>query len=182
MKKILVGLLTMILLAFAAVASAESHILVIYYSATGTTQRVAEIIAEKAQADVFIIEPVQPYTDEDLDWTNPESRCVKEHEAGEVAVELVSTSVPDWDRYDVVYIGYPIWWRDAAWVMDSFVSENDFTGKTVIPFCTSMSSGYGESGEMLSRLTETGNWIKGEGFYDDSPEEEILEWINSLNP
>lgn len=181
MKKIAITLL-MMMLAFTMVASAEPHTLVAYYSSTGTTQRVAEIIAEKTQAEIFVIEPAQPYTAEDLDWTNPESRCVKEHEAGEAAVELVSTSVPDWDRYDVVYIGYPIWWQDASWVMNSFVSDNDFTGKTVIPFCTSMSSGYGESGERLSKLTETGLWIEGEGFYDDSSEEEIIEWINSLNP
>ena len=121
----------------AASAEQQSRTLVVYYSATGTTQAIAEQIAALTGADIFSLEPVTPYTDEDLNWRDRESRVVKEHEAGEKPVELVSVEVEGWDNYDTVYIGYPIWWQDASWVMDAFVEGNDFTGKTVIPFCTS---------------------------------------------
>jgi hypothetical protein len=88
--------------------------------------------------------------------------------------------VPGWADYDTVYIGYPIWWQDASWVMDGFVTANDFTGKTVIPFCTSQASGYGESGERLAAKAGTGNWIVGGNFFGEATDEEIAEWLNGL--
>ena len=115
--------------------------LVVYYSASGNTKDVAEKIAKIAEADLFEIEPVEPYTDEDLDWTDDDSRVSREHDDESLRdVELVSTTVDNWDSYDTVYIGYPIWWGIAAWPVDNFVKENDFTGKTVIPFCTAATS------------------------------------------
>ena len=161
MKKltILALLLMSMLLLTAASAEQQSHTLVVYYSATGTTQAIAEQIAALTGADIFSLEPVTPYTDEDLNWRDRESRVVKEHEAGELPVELVSVEVEGWENYDTVYIGYPIWWQDASWVMDAFVEANDFTGKMVIPFCTSQASGYGESGAHLAEkpVRETGS-------------------------
>ena len=118
-------------------------ILVVYYSATGTTGR----LANKTGVDIFVITPKQPYTPEDLNWNDKNGRVVKEHEMGfyEVSVELESAAVPDFEIYDTVFISYPIWWREAAWVVDAFVKNNNFTGKNVIASCTSMSTGTGES-------------------------------------
>ena len=156
--------------------------LVVYYSATGSTEAVAGYIAEALDADIFEITPAQPYTSEDLDWTNDDSRVTREHEDVVLReVELVSTTVENWDSYDTVFIGYPIWWGIAAWPVDSFVAANDFTGKTVIPFCTSSSSGLGESGQLLAELAGTGNWLAGERFRSSVDEADVVEWINGLD-
>ena len=128
--------------------------LVVYYSASGNTKDVAEKIAKITEADLFEIEPVEPYTDDDLDWTDDDSRVSREHDDESLRdVELVSPTVDNWDSYDTVYIGYPIWWGIAAWPVDNFVKENDFTGKTVIPFCTAATSGIGDSGNLLEEMT-----------------------------
>lgn len=95
-------------------------------------------------------------------------------------VELVAETVPDWEAYDTVYIGYPIWWGTAAWPMDGFIKANDFTGKTVVPFCTSSSSGLGESGELLADLAGSGNWLEGIRFTSGVSEETVQEWVESL--
>ena len=122
-------------------------VLVVYYSATGNTENVANYIAEATGGDLFEITPAEPYTSDDLNWTDDNSRVTLEHEDESLRdVELVAETVDNWDRYDTVFIGYPIWWGIAAWPVDGFVEANDFTGKTVIPFCTSSSSGIGESG------------------------------------
>ncbi len=180
MKRILALIVMTMLLAVSAIAEPAGKTLVVYYSATGTTRQVAEQIAALTGADLFSLEPVEPYTDEDLNWMNRESRSVREHEAGELPVELVSVKVPDWEQYDTVFIGYPIWWQDASWVMDSFVTGNDFTGKTVIPFSTSQASGYGESGKHLAAKTETGTWIEGGNFFGEATQEEAAEWLSGL--
>lgn len=100
--------------------------------------------AQAAGADLFKLEPMEPYTDTDLDWTDDNSRVSREHDSPDQReVELLSTTVDDWDSVSTVYIGYPIWWAVAAWPIDSFIEANEFAGKTVIPFCTSSSSGLG---------------------------------------
>lgn len=139
--------------------------LVVYYSATGNTESVANTIAEETGGDLFELEPADPYTDADLDWTDDDSRVSQEYENEDQRdVELVSATVDNWDEYDTVFIGYPIWWGIAAWPVNEFVETNDFTDKTVIPFCTSSSSGLGESGELLEEMAGTGNWQEGERF------------------
>lgn len=155
--------------------------LVVYYSASGNTKDVAEKIAKITEADMFEIEPVEPYTDDDLDWTDDDSRVSREHDDESLRdVELVSTTVDNWDSYDTVYIGYPIWWGIAAWPMDTFVENNDFTGKTVIPFCTSSSSGLGDSGTLLAELAGTGDWQDGERFRSGASESDVQDWVESL--
>ena len=130
--------------------------LVVYYSASGNTERVAKDIAEAAGADLFEIVPAELYTSDDLNWTNPDSRVSREHDDESLRdVPLTTTEVPDWDSYDTVFIGYPIWWGIAAWPVDTFVKNNDFTGKTVIPFATSSSSGMGQSGSLLAAMAGT---------------------------
>ena len=161
--------------------SAEGKTLVVYYSATGNTEEVANYIANATGGELFELEPVEPYTSEDLNWTDENSRVSIEHENPDQRdVELVSTSVDDWDSVSTIYIGYPIWWGIAAWPVDTFVEANDFTGKTVIPFCTSSSSELGESGQLLADLAGTGEWLEGMRFRSGVDEEDVTSWVESL--
>lgn len=155
--------------------------LVVYFSASGNTEAVAGYIAEAANADTFELVPAEPYSDEDLDWTADGSRVNKEHDDESLRdIELVETTVADWDSYDTVFIGYPIWWGIAAWPVNGFTRANDFTGKTVIPFCTSSSSGLGESGELLAEAAGTGNWLEGQRFSSHPSEEDVRSWVDGL--
>lgn len=159
----------------------EGKTLVVYYSATGNTEEVANYIAEAMDADVFELEPAEPYSSDDLDWTDDDSRVVYEHDNPDArTVELVENTVSDWEAYDTVFIGYPIWWGIAAWPVDGFIAANDFTGKTVVPFCTSSSSDLGESGELLAEAAGTGNWLEGMRFRSGASEETVREWVESL--
>ena len=161
--------------------SGAGNVLVVYYSATGNTENVANIIAETTGGDLFELEPVEPYTDEDLNHSDENSRVSREHEDESLRdVELASTTVDNWDSYDTVFIGYPIWWGIAAWPVDSFVENNDFTGKTVIPFATSASSGLGESGQLLADMAGTGDWQEGMRFGSRPDEADVQEWVNGL--
>ena len=165
-----------------AAAPETGKVLVVYYSASGNTARVANDIAEAAGANVFEIVPVEPYTSDDLNWTNQNSRVSVEHDNPDARnVELVSTEVPDWDSYSTVFIGYPIWWGIAAWPVNGFVSANDFTGKTVIPFATSSSSGMGESGALLAQLASTGDWQVGQRFSSGASASDVQDWVNGLD-
>ena len=155
--------------------------LVVYYSASGNTERVAKDIAEAAGADLFEIVPTEVYTSEDLNWTNPDSRVSREHDDESLRdVPLTTTEVPDWDSYDTVFIGYPIWWGIAAWPVDTFVKNNDFTGKTVIPFATSSSSGMGQSGSLLADMAGTGGWQEGQRFSSGVSSDDVQSWVDGL--
>ena len=155
--------------------------LVVYYSASGNTARVAKDIAEAAGADLFEIVPTEVYTSEDLNWTNPDSRVSREHDDESLRdVPLTTTEVPDWDSYDTVFIGYPIWWGIAAWPVDTFIKNNDFTGKTVIPFATSSSSGMGQSGSLLADMAGTGEWQEGQRFSSGVSSDDVQSWVNGL--
>lgn len=155
--------------------------LVVYYSASGNTERVAKDIAEAAGADLFEIVPTEVYTSEDLNWTNPDSRVSREHDDESLRdVPLTTTEVADWDSYDTVFIGYPIWWGIAAWPVDTFVKNNDFTGKTVIPFATSSSSGMGQSGSLLADMAGTGEWQEGQRFSSGVSSDDVQSWVNGL--
>lgn len=155
--------------------------LVVYFSAQGHTQEVAQKIADNLGADIFEIVPAEEYTSDDLDWTDSNSRVTREHENESLQdIELVSTTVDNWDSYDTVLIGYPIWWGVAAWPVDTFVKANDFNGKTVIPFCTSSSSGLGESGDLLEKEANGGNWLEGQHFRSNPSDSDINNWTDSL--
>ena len=161
--------------------TAGGNVLVVYFSATGHTESVANDIAEATVGDLFEITPAEPYTDEDLNWSDENSRVSREYADESLRdVELTTTEVENWDDYDTVFIGYPIWWGIAAWPVSSFVAANDFTGKTVIPFCTSSSSGLGESGDLLADLAGTGDWQEGERFRSSASSEDVSEWVDSL--
>lgn len=155
--------------------------LVVYFSAQGHTEEVANKIADNLGADIFKIEPADEYTSDDLDWTDSNSRVSQEHEDESLRnIELVSTSVENWEDYDTVLIGYPIWWGIAAWPVDTFVKANDFTGKTVIPFCTSSSSGIGNSGELLAEEANAGDWQDGHRFSSNPSDADIKNWTDEL--
>lgn len=125
--------------------------------------------------------PTEVYTEDDLDWTQSDSRVNQEHEDESLRdVPLTTTEVADWDTYDTVFLGYPIWWQIAAWPVDNFVKANDFTGKTVIPFATSASSGMGDSSTLLADLAGTGNWQEGQRFSSGASTSEVQSWVNGL--
>lgn len=158
-----------------------SNVLVVYYSAQGHTESVAEQIAENLNADLFEIVPVDEYTSDDLNWTDSDSQVSLEHDDESLRdVELVSTTVDNWDSYDTVIIGYPIWWGIAVWPVNTFVEANDFSGKTVIPFCTSSSSGLGQSGDLLAELAGTGDWQDGQRFRSNPSDADIKSFTDSL--
>lgn len=161
--------------------SKEGKVLVVYYSATGTTEGVANQIAQIMEGDLFEVQPVTPYKDDDLDWTDDGSRVSIEHDnEAKRDVELVSYTVENWDSYNTIFVGYPIWWGIAAWPMDGFVKANNFSGKTVIPFCTAASSGIGESGELLKEMAGTGTWLSGDRFRSNTTDSDLQEWISQL--
>ena len=155
--------------------------LVVYFSASGNTQRVARDIAEAAGTDLFELVPVEAYTGDDLDWTDSGSRVNREHDDEALRdIPLTATEVPDWDSYDTVFIGYPIWWGIAAWPVNGFVKANDFTGKTVIPFATSSSSGMGQSGTLLSEMAGSGDWQEGQRFSSGASSSDVQSWVSGL--
>ena len=162
-------------------APKSGKVLVVYYSATGSTKAVAETIAETAGADIFEIVPKDKYTSADLDWTDAGSRVNAEHnDESKRDVALEKTTPDNWSDYDTVFIGYPIWWGIAAWPVNNFVKDNNFAGKKVIPFCTSASSGLGQSGELLAEMAGTGSWQTGERFSSGVSSDEVVSWVNGL--
>ncbi|WP_322354743.1 flavodoxin [Paratractidigestivibacter sp.] len=161
--------------------SAGSKVLVAYYSAQGHTKRVAEAAAAELGADLFEIVPAEVYTDDDLNWTNDQSRVTREYEDESLRdVPLAQTTPDNWADYDTVLLGYPIWWAIAAWPTNHFASDNDFAGKKVIPFCTSASSGLGQSGQLLADAAGTGDWQSGQRFSSGASDDEVRSWAKSI--
>lgn len=157
-------------------------VLVVYFSATNNTKRVAEYIAEATDATLFELVPQNPYTSADLSWTTSGSRVNREHDDETLRdIPLVNATPDNFADYDVVFVGYPIWWSIAAWPVNNFVKNNNFTGKTVIPFATSASSGLGQSGAQLAQMAGTGNWLGGQRFSSGASKSEVESWVNGLN-
>lgn len=160
-------------------APEEEKTLVVYFSATGTTKGVAEKIAALTGADIYEIVPAEPYTDEDLDYGNDQSRTTLEMNDENARPEIGGEDI-SLEGYSTVYIGYPIWWGEAPRIMSTFAESHDFTGMTVIPFCTSGGSGIGESGDILAGQAGTGNWLSGERFGGNVSEADLQTWIDEL--
>lgn len=150
--------------------------LVVYFSATGTTKGVAEQIASVTGADIYEITAAQPYSEADLNWNDSNSRTTIEQNDKSVRPEIGSEKI-SLEGYDTIFIGYPIWWGEEPRIMDTFVESYDFTGKTVIPFCTSGGSGIGASGSNLTSNAGTGNWLEGERL----TESDVKGWVDGLN-
>lgn len=145
------------------------------------TEAVAKKIAANLNADMFEIVPKDVYTSADLNWSDEEFRVSREHDNESLRnIELKNTKVDNWDSYDTVLIGYPIWWGVAAWPLNNFVKDNDFTGKTIIPFCTSASSGLGQSGKLLEEMANGGNWKTGQRFSSSASDADIKKFTDSL--
>ena len=161
--------------------TAGGKTLVVYFSGSGNTKRVAEDIAAATGGTLFELVPVTPYTSADLSWTTSGSRVNREHDNESLRdIPLVTTTPENFDEYDTVFIGYPIWWGIAAWPVNNFVKNNDFTGKTVIPFATSASSGMGQSGSLLAEMAGTGNWLEGHRFSSGASKSTVEDWVNGL--
>jgi flavodoxin len=154
--------------------------LVAVFSASGVTKGVGEEIARVADADFYEIVPKDIYTSEDLDWMNPKSRSSVEMN-NPAARPKIGGEPLNMACYDTVIIGYPIWWGDAPRIMDTFVESHDFTGMTVIPFCTSASSGAGASGETLGALAGTGTFLPATRFGASVSESALQTWLEGLN-
>ena len=157
----------------------KSDVLVVYFSATGTTKGVAEKIADITGADIYEIKAAQEYTEADLDWNDENSRTTKEQNDPAVRPEIGSEPI-SLDGYKTIYIGYPIWWGEEPRIMDTFVESCSFDGKTVIPFCTSGGSGIGRSGQNLADHAGSGTWLDGERFGAGTSEDEVRSWIEGL--
>ncbi|MCI8283866.1 MAG: flavodoxin [Firmicutes bacterium] len=159
--------------------ASDGKTLVVYFSATGNTKTVAEHIAKTLNADTYEITPEQPYTSDDLNYRDDSSRVSKEHEDPTVRPDIAGDGI-DMSGYDTVFIGYPIWWGEAPNIVWNFVESSDLSGKTVIPFCTSSSSGIGSSGETLKGFAPEANWKEGQRFSSGVSENDVTDWINTL--
>ena len=162
-------------------ASQGGKTLVVYYSASGNTAAVAGYIADALGADTFELVPETPYSSDDLNWTVNGSRVNREHDDESLRdIALTQTTPANWDDYDTVLIGYPIWWGIAAWPVNNFVKDNDFRDKTVIPFCTSSSSGLGQSGDLLEDMANGGTWLTGQRFSSGASASSVRDWAAGL--
>lgn len=156
-----------------------SKILVAYFSATGTTKRVAERLARVAQADLFEIRPAVPYSSADLDWTNKASRTSKER-ADESIRPALAVKLADASAYNVVYIGFPIWWYVAPRIIATFLESCDFSGKTIVPFATSGGSGMGRTVEELKRICPVARFLSGQVLNGIS-DKGLADWVAFMN-
>lgn len=157
----------------------ESKVLIAYFSATGTTKGVAEHIANGLNADIYEIVPEDPYTDADLDYNDNNSRTTIEMNDSDVR-PLISGSVENMEQYDIVFIGYPIWWGEAPRIISTFVESYDFSGKTIVPFCTSGGSSMGSSAVNLEELTNGAQWLSGQRLSGSDSQDTVMEWVNGL--
>ncbi len=159
---------------------AESdRVLVVYFSATGNTKAAAEKIAKITGADLYEILAKEPYSDDDLNWHDSDSRSTKEQNDSTVRPEIGSEPL-SLEGYTTIYVGYPIWWGEEPRILDTFVESYDFSGITMIPFCTSSSSGIGRSGKNLAEHAGSGNWLDGARFASNVSEETLTSWIERL--
>ena len=156
-----------------------TKVLVAYFSATNTTQGIAEHIANGLNADIYEIVPEEPYTDADLNYNDNNSRTTIEMNDLD-ARPAISGSVEDMEQYDIVFIGYPIWWGEAPRIVSTFVESYDFSGKTIVPFCTSGGSGVGSSATNLEHLTDGADWLSGKRLNGSESQDTVMEWVNGL--
>lgn len=170
--------LSVLMLIAASLAFADGTA-VVYFSATGNTERVAEAIADETDADIFEIIPAEPYTREDLNWRDESTRVWDEHRAYPDMRPEIAEDI-DVSGYDTIFIGYPIWWGDAPSIVLTFLESTDLSGKTIIPFCTSSSSGLGESDANLHRYQPDALWVDGHRFRSLASESDVRTWLEEI--
>ena len=158
----------------------NSKVLVAYFSATGTTKTLAEYAADAMGADLYEIVPEEPYTDDDLNYSDRNTRATVEQN-DKNARPAISGSVENMEQYETLFLVFPIWWGEEPRIMDTFVEAYDFSGKTIVPFCTSGGSGIGSSGENMQSLsTGDATWLDGERLSSSASREDMVDWINGL--
>lgn len=176
MKKFAIAMGTVLAIGGAA----DAKTLVVYFSATGTTKNVANMIANATNGDLWELKPVTEYSQSDLDWTAPNSRVSRERAMENPRTDLTNAVVNNLSEYDTVFIGAPIWWYKASWVINDFLTQNDFGDKTIIPFCTSGSSPYGDTGREMQKLSTGGKWVDGARFSAGVSQDSINEFVNRV--
>ncbi len=152
--------------------------LVAYFSASGTTKNVAERLAKAADADLFEIRPVTPYTDADLNWRDAESRSTKEKNDRSIRPEIAE-KLSDVSGYDTIFIGFPIWWYTAPNIISTFLEQYDFSGKTMIPFATSGGSGMDSVTEDLEKVCPNAKWNVGR-LLNRASDGDLAEWVKKF--
>ncbi|WP_245523223.1 flavodoxin [Parasphaerochaeta coccoides] len=157
----------------------DTKVLVAYFSCTGTTEAIAKGITDATGGTLYQILPEVPYTAADLDYNDGSSRANKEQDSA-AARPAIKGGAEGIEKYDVIFLGYPIWWGQAPKIIYTFLEKYDFSGKTIVPFCTSHSSGIGTSNTNLHSLAPTANWIEGKRFAAGASKSKISEWIDSL--
>ena len=153
--------------------------LVAYFSATGNTEGVARHLQAVLGADLYEIIPAEPYSDDDLNYNASDCRANQEQNDPD-ARPAIDGSVDNMEGYEVIFLGYPIWWGDAPKIISTFLESYDFDGKTIVPFCTSGSSGIGNSAEPLADLAESAVWREGTRFAPGASQEEVAVWVDGL--
>lgn len=157
-----------------------SRKLVAYFSASGVTAKIAERLADTIDADIFEIQPAVPYTEADLDWRNKKSRS--SIEMNDLTFRpRVSGQRDNMEEYDIIFVGFPIWWYIAPTIINTFLETYDFSGKTVIPFATSGGSGMGNTNENLSASCPNARILQGKVFKSDATASDFAAWVDSLN-
>lgn len=165
--------------AASSAAPAAGDTLVVYFTGSGNTEKAAKTLAAAANANLYQIVPEQPYTSDDLNYNNSDSRVSKEHKDPSIR-PAIKGNVNDWDKYKTVFIGYPIWWGQAPAIMYTFVENHNFDGKTVIPFATSASSPIGTSGENLGKAAKTGTWKQGDILSPSESQQDMAKWVQKV--
>lgn len=160
--------------------TSSQKVLVAYFSATGTTKKAAEELADVTDATLYEIKPEKPYTDEDLNYNKSNTRTTKEQNTSSARVAIASEKL-DLSSYTTIYLGFPIWWGEEPRIMDTFVELYNFENKTIIPFCTSSSSGIGHSGDNLEKLAKKGNWLQGRRLRSNVSKSTLETWVDSLH-
>lgn len=158
----------------------NTNSVVIYFSATGNTERIANMIGDVTDSSVIEIIPANPYTDEDLSYTNDNCRANREQNDDDARPEIENT-IENIDSYDTIYLGYPIWWGDIPKIILTFLDTYDLGGKTIIPFCTSGSSGISTSVNTLRNYNSNINVLDGRRFSTSDDESDISNWISGLS-
>jgi flavodoxin len=155
--------------------------LVAYFSASGVTATLAKTLAEAANADLYEIKPAVPYTSEDLDWRNQQSRSSIEMKDPSSRPALADKAA-NVAAYDVVFVGFPIWWYIAPTIVNAFLESYDFSGKTIVPFATSGSSGIGETVQKLTpSVADSAQWKGGRLLNGNPSKETLAAWVDSLH-
>ncbi len=159
--------------------STDKSTLVIYFSRTGNTEKIAKYLIELTGADSYVIEAAEPYTDDDIHYQDDNCRANKEQNDKSVRPKIADP-IKSIDSYDTIFLGYPIWWGEEPRIIDTFLESYDFSDKTVIAFCTSGSSGIATSEKNIADLVKIGKQLEGKRFAADASKDEVKEWFESL--